>query len=1363
MISDAKPTSLLSLRSDCKTLTILAEPRSAAANLLEQLGSEAARDDTSKTVQLTAAVLIADVSGFTALTATLEARHGVRGADILSATMDRLLGGLAQIAEKHGGLVVDFIGDAIHTLWIVSDAQTLDQARAAAAEAAQVMLGYAAATAEGQPTTPIRIGIACGPVQIAMIGGFDGRWERLSIGPALFKAGEAVAQAPTSCCQIGGDPSWLSLASQINAESNGTGWWLICRDTESLPAPQIGTALQSTSIDAIAWTAELRLVTVMFCRLVPADEMAHVSIERIHRLARIAQQVIEQHGGLIDKIHADDKGISVVIAFGIQGAQSEGDRSIGGGTALRCVLAAIDLRRALADLGTDTAIGIATGKVRVGVGDVGHGSCHTMYGNAVNFAARCMQACRDEILCDDITRSASAASVNFFSPAARQLKGLEGSGTIYGVGGVKEERDAILVSDISKIAGRRREQAAISIFLDSEAVDRPRTMIIDGDDGSGKSRLVGFAVEQASRRKLDPIVCRASLLGTKSPLSAWREPMALLLRRYARDHNLTLGEAQAALVIAAGGTEDEVALVGSLFGRESAPSLTPDGEVDASTAKRLRSGVAAALLGDEPRLIILEDGHWLDDTSITLARDVLRLLPELHMIFVARKPVPATLIKAAGANFVSLSLANLDRSECAELAVGLLGTFDAKHPFVDWLHARSAGNPMFCRALIALLPEGFAATALSTPGAWRKAKASLESADMPATIEGALLVRFANLPPTQLGLLKAASVVADRFNAAMLGALGTPSSPEQIDLDLTALVDAGILTSEGSAERAEWRFSEQLTREVIYNSLPKQSLVQLHRRAAEYLEHPSDEASKGEAAQIAHHWLEGDMPAQAFSPLRKAGVEAKQAGAYAAALTLWKTALDLIETNRAGARCKGPYRRAILNRDLAFVSWRLGEPAQTIAYCYASMEGLWGGAPTSQTGWRTMLGRESLSLGWQILDPLRRGQPKQSAEARLKDRLRLGNSVRLIEAFYFSVGALPAATMALYAARTAERLGETAFAARPYGFLGYLAGTRGLNRTARFLFNRSRKDCIAEKDWSSLAQSVNGEAMYHLSNGRWNIAIRRSRFVAALSRKRNRNADIASPTTFIGLGHLMAGSFKQMRTAFEQVEAVAFAKSNDHYLLFHRCGIGQIELAEGRPEVAEVLLINGQALAKRVRDLHSSLIVEGLLAVARVRLEKVDEVAATAEALIMQAEATPMINFGSWYGFAAVAEALVGVFAARGPGKDGEHRARAKRAVTLLFQFSKLYPVAVPLASLFSGQYAMLCGRSDRALKRLQIGIHAAEAADMKYDLARLYAALGAIPSLELHVRAEHRRQSGIWMERCGLAVLPPLPLTLQS
>lgn len=1335
----------------------LAEPRAISANLFERLEADAAHDNLPKAAPTRAAVLIADVSGFTALTATLEARHGVRGADIISATMDRLLGGFADIASQHDGLVVDFIGDAIHAIWIAGDERLLDDARASAARAAQAMLAYASATGDGPTATPIRIGLACGDVTLAVIGGRGGRWEQLTTGPGLHAASAAVNLSPTSCCRFGGDAAWEAIAATTNAEPQGDNWWLV-RPSESQAGDLPTRVGPSATIDALAWGAELRLITTMFCRLVSVSEMMLVSIDRVHRLVGAAQQIIEQHGGMVDKIHADDKGITVVVAFGIQTQPGDGARGVDGGTAIRCVLAALDLRRALADLGTDAAIGIATGKVRVGVGDTDHGSCHTMYGHAVNFAARCMQACRDEILCDEATRDASAASVNFETTAGRTLKGLEGSGAIFVVGSIKETRDAVAFNDVSKIAGRRREQAAISVFLDSEATDRPRTLLLDGEDGSGKSRLASYATEQATRRKLDPIICRASLLGAKSPLSVWREPMGALLRRYARDTNQTLTEAQTALTLLVGGSATEVELIGSLFGREDMPLQAKDNDGDAANARRLRTAVAALLLGNNPRLVIFEDAHWLDDTSLALARDLLRALPDLQLMFFTRRPVPNSVVKAAGQQAIRLSLVNLDRRECGDLAKGLLGPFDAKHPFIDWLHARSGGNPLFCRALIALLPEDFAATALSAPGAWRKAKASLEAADMPATIEGALLVRFTSLPPSQLGLLKAASVIGDAFDPPMLTALGTPSSPEQIDLDLSALVESGILaTADGNSIR-KWRFAEQLTRDVIYNSLPKQLLTELHRRAAEYLERPGEAARKGETAQIAHHWLEGEVPARAFSPLRKAGVEAKQAGAYGTALTLWKTALDLLNNDQVGARGKGSYRRAILNRDLAFVSWRLGEPAQTIDYCYASLDGLWRGAPKSVTGWKAMFARETLSLGWQIIS---RSAARQSAEARLKDRLRLGNSVRLIEAFYFSVGALPAATMALYAARTAERLGEKAFAARPYGFLGYLAGTRNLNRAARFFFDRSRRDCITAKDWSSLAQSVNGEAMYHLSNGRWKIAIRRSRFVGSLSRKQNRNADVASPTTFIGLGYLMAGDFARMRTAFEQVEATAFAKANDHYLLFHHAGVGQIELAEGKADLAEGLLLSGQALAKRVRDLHSALIVEGLLAVTRIRLGKIDEVAATATAILAQAEATPMINFGSWYGFAAVAEALVGLFAARGPGEDDEYRALAKRAVSLLFTFSKLYPVAVPLASLFAGQYAMLCNYPDRALARWNRGIRAAEAADMKYDLARLYDALALAPTSDGPARANYRRQSNLWMDRCGLITLPPFPLTV--
>ena len=1346
-------------------MTSLIDLPQAADNVTDHLYKMAAQQDAPASAPLNVAALIADVSGFTALTASLETKHGVRGADILSAMMDKLLGGLGEIAESRGGMVVDLIGDAIHVIWIVCDGLSLNDACKEAIGAAGEMLDFASTTTDAQSLTPIRIGISCGEAELSAVGGWGGRWEQLALGAALFRAGDAVTRAPTSTCLIFGGESWQPLAADAGAILEKEGGWLLRRPPVALDRVTRNTLGTANALAAMAWTAELRFVTVVFCRLVGAAAMAHVGIDRIHTLTRAAQRVIENHGGLLDKMHADDKGISMVIAFGLQ-SSVDMDRAASGSSALRAVVAAIELREALRELGVAVAIGIATGKARVGVGDAMQGSGHTMYGNAVNFAARCMQACDNEILCDQATRTASLEAIAFSAAEIGDLKGFDKSAPVFAVIGILEDRDATLVSDTSEIAGRHQERTTLVEFLDSREDDRARVLILEGEDGCGKSRLAGYAIEQAVQREFRTLVCRAGLLGTRTPLFAWRDPLAVLLRRWALSRNLSLAEAQTELVLKAGGSSNEAGLVGALFGRDGVAPTEADNEADPGIRRRLRASVAAALLGDAPRIIVIEDGQWLDDISLSLSRDLVRLNASLLILIVARSPATSALMKIGGGDqrrTKHITLANLDRAATAELAAGLLGPFDPKHPFVDWLHARSAGNPMFCRALIALLPDTIKTTALRAPGAWRQAQAALEGGDIPATIEGALLKRFSHLPVGQLGLLKAASVVGGTFTPATLIALGTPSTADQIAADLIALSEESILAPSGAIDTLAWRFSDELTREVIYASLPKQLQKELHRRAAEYLEDPANGTNLGRAAEIAHHWLEANEPARAFAPLRQAGLDARLAGAYGSAVALWKTALELILNGTAGARSQGWFRRAILQRDLAFASWRLGEPEQTIAHCYASMEGLWRGAPTTRLGWMSMLAIETLKLGWQILLPKGLTGSPRSTRKRLEEWLRLNNSVRLIECFYFSRGALPAAAIAVYAARTAERLGEVAYAARPYGFLGYLAGARRLELVARFCFSRPRRDCLAKKDWSSLAQSIHGETMYLLTHGRWRRALRRARFVRTLARKISDNADTGNATTLMGLGYLMAGDFDKMREAFEQVEAVAYAKSNDHYLLFSRETFGQIELVHGFPERAEPLLESAKQLADRVRDLQSSLISQGLLLNAKLQLGKTDEVAALSAELIAQAEDTPMVNFGSWYGFAAAAEALIGLYAAKGAGPDGTFKNAAVRAVALLTRFAKRYPVAASSAALVSGQLEYLGGHPKRAIRLWQAGVRAAEPVRMNYDLARLHHVLGRMPMLDAPLRSEHQRKAALLMTICDVRSVPPFALSVSS
>jgi len=144
-----------------------------------------------------AAVLVVDVSGFTALTAKLEVEHGRRAADRLAVVMDDLLGALADIVVAHSGTVIDIVGDSVQAVWTVCETRdgaacTTLAARTACAMIAHVADG-AAARAEG---LPVRIGIGFGPLTSARVGGFDEHWDSLVWGPALLDAAQSTTRAP---------------------------------------------------------------------------------------------------------------------------------------------------------------------------------------------------------------------------------------------------------------------------------------------------------------------------------------------------------------------------------------------------------------------------------------------------------------------------------------------------------------------------------------------------------------------------------------------------------------------------------------------------------------------------------------------------------------------------------------------------------------------------------------------------------------------------------------------------------------------------------------------------------------------------------------------------------------------------------------------------------------------------------------------------------------------------------------------------------------------------------------------------------------------------------------------------------------
>jgi class 3 adenylate cyclase len=1303
-----------------------------------------------------AVVLVVDVSGFTALTAALEAKLGRRAADRLAAVMDDLLGSFAGIVGTHRGTVLDIVGDAIQAVWSVADDRDATVFAGWAGRAALAMIAHVrdadATVAAGAEDAflPVRIGLGAGPLTTLVMGDGTAEGDRLSWGPALIDAAQITGQA-----EIGGIVVHERARALFEAAFEGRrrdGCWdlLRARDDDdgaaTSPTPSRVSPMVADSAVA-AWTAELRSATILFVRLFRVEETAQATPAQVRNRIALVRPAIAAQGGQLDKIHVDEKGMAAVFAFGLPPAPTAD-------AALRAVGAAIDLRAEFKDYGIDVAIGIATGKVRAGMGSAYGDVHHTIYGGAANLAARCMQACRNEILTDSATRALAADAFAFLAPETHVLKGLGSNVTIYGVSDARERHEPVTLSDATPIAGRRDDIALVEAFVRGDS--GRRLFLLDGEVGVGKSRLAGHAAAFAAAQGQALLICRAGPLASRISLFAWRDPAASLLRDFARRQNLRLGDAQAALTEAAGETPALAPLTNPLFGRELGDTnAISDPEGRPRLARRLQAMVLGRLLGEAARLIVIDDAQWLDEASALLAADLIGLNPRLRILIVGRSPLASVTAIFGDEAPTRHTLSPLDRHGTAELAASMLGAVDRQHPLIDWLHERARGNPLFSRELLRTLPADLLRGGLASPGAWRDAETELRDLDLPQTIEDAALTRLEARPLPQLGIVKAASVIGDSFTREALLALDLPVPEAALDETLAVLVRDALFVPEGSG----WRFAQALLREAVYDSLPDAIRTDLHRKAVTYFEGLALAKAGSASARIAYHWLEAGEPVRALAPLRRAGVEAARAGAYADSLNFFETALDIALNNPEAQAIVKPLRRAQLHFDVCNAHHILGDHHKAVAPALAGLAGLWPGAPKGRLGWSWMATREAILLAAVITAPSLARRDRQSARARARNRLRSLVASRLSDCLFNIEGTLPAVACSLFAARSAERSGDLSLTAQPYGLISYVAGLVRLDRIARFLGDRAMADCVRKDDLSGVHRALFSKVFLAVSLGRWNEVSPLFDEALALNARYRSDRHHGLMLTAVGFMHQFRGDFEAMRRTYAEVGALGVAAAIDQFIDWAELVYGRLALYDGDPVAAEAHFDKSKLILGRISEVQAVFIADTMGALAILRQGRIDAVEPRAAELLARVRSTPL-QFGSTDAYGALAEIMNALLARFGPGAGGRRWAQARQARAHMRRCARVFPVARPVSALHEGQFACLAGQSRAAEKLWRRGLAVADALDMKYDAARLHAALATLPGLGESARADHAARSAALAAACGVTGVPPLPIS---
>jgi predicted ATPase/class 3 adenylate cyclase len=628
---------------------------------------------------------------------------------------------------------------------------------------------------------------------------------------------------------------------------------------------------------------ERRLLTILFCDLVDSSRLAgRLDPEDLREVLtsyqRRATEIVEAYGGLVARYQGDG-----ILAYYGYPAASEDD-------AERAVNAAFELSRRIND-GSGVGevlrvrVGVATGIVVVG--DLlrsGAADNPSIVGETPNLAARLQAVAEPDTVL--IAASTQRLTRGLFDYRRLELAGIKGYPRpleAYQVLGPSEvaNRFAALRSTLP-LVGRDAELSRLLALWEKAKAGAGAVAFLRGEPGIGKSRL---ALELLQRlRKEFPIVRR--LYCSPYHKDSMLYPLLMQLQRTAQidvtDPVDTKLEKLQALLVGAGETAG--ALTAVLADLLALP-LPERGQLEPLDARQKRELLFQILIGAFEELarrraliLVLEDIHWIDPTSLELLGTIVaRLdgLPALMVITARPGSEPPWLERE---NVHTFNLGPIDQASAEALAQRICGLAAADNTTLKGIVARADGVPLFI--------EELSKAALETGAMGEPAEAgslAANSVAIPASLHASLLSRLDRLGPAR-EVARAAAAFGREFAFDHLAGVMETWSPSDLRAALEQLIEADLILPIGPPPWTAFSFRHVLIQDAAYSTLLRSERRALHGRIARTLtELFPDVVAIGPEIAAAHF-----SKAELFEPAARlwlhAGVRAAARSAFAEAI-----------------------------------------------------------------------------------------------------------------------------------------------------------------------------------------------------------------------------------------------------------------------------------------------------------------------------------------------------------------------------------------------------------------------------------------------------------------------------------------------
>ncbi len=648
--------------------------------------------------------------------------------------------------------------------------------------------------------------------------------------------------------------------------------------------------------------ASRRQLTVMFCDIVGSvalaeqldpEEMAEVLLA----YQEASTEVVRRFGGYVGRYVGD----GLLIHFGYPAAHED--------DAYRAVRAGLGITQAMRRLNEDLTrlgvtisvrIGIATGLVVAG--DIGRGERRekaAIVGETPNLAARLQElASPDSVVIGPSTERLVQGLFVFESLGPRTLKGISQPVTaqmVRGETGVRSQFEAKRRAGLTPLVGRQEEIELLDRRWQSAKGGEGQVVLITGEAGVGKSRVLQGFKERARDELRNRVLYYGSPFYRDTPLY----PVIEQLRRGARiqktdDVAQKLEKLDSAMARIGQDPKELTPLFASLLSLPTDDRYAPlSASPEDLRAKLLEAIVTVieAMASRSPVLLVVEDLHWVDPSTLELLNLLVGRLPSSRVLLVGTSRPEFEPPWGDRSHVSVITLRRLSPRESTELVEKVTGGKPLPDEVLEQIIDRTDGVPLFVEELTkTALDSGV----LEDAGDRFTLTGPLPPFAVPASLHDSLLARLDRLASVK-EIAQIAAAIGRRFTHELLAAISELADSALEDA-LTQLEDAGLIYRHGLPPNVINEFKHALVQDVAYSSLLHSRRQQLHAKIAELLRRQYADTAGVRPEILAHHYREAALPEQSIPYALEAGEAAAARFARTEASAHFQSALGMAKS-----------------------------------------------------------------------------------------------------------------------------------------------------------------------------------------------------------------------------------------------------------------------------------------------------------------------------------------------------------------------------------------------------------------------------------------------------------------------------------